>query len=159
MAYDLIDTLAWLRGESPGRLIPALTRFATATPAWTAQDLTDAIQTWRVQRGLTTILRADTIKTRPAVVLAAFLRQLDHHDDHPRLPHLTPEQLRCHHPDCDHGWITLPAIEAHPAGAVRRCDQCRPGAWPAPTRYDQYDHLHPSDNIENGLSDDEEPAF
>ncbi|MEO7061265.1 MAG: hypothetical protein ABI083_16210, partial [Lapillicoccus sp.] len=106
LAYDLIDTLPWLRTESPSRLIPALTRFATTTPAWTAQDLLDAITTLRAQRGLTTTLTADTIKTRPAVVLAAFLRQLHHHDDHPRLPHLTPDQLRCHQPTCDHGWIT-----------------------------------------------------
>jgi len=156
LAYDLIDTLPWLRTESPSRLIPALTRFATAQPAWTGQDLTDAIQTLRAQRGLTTTLTADTIKTRPAVVLAAFLRQLDHHDDHPRLAHLTPEQLRCHQPQCDHGWITLHATPAHPTGAVRRCDQCRPGAWPPPTHPNYLDYLEDDDN---DTSVGEEPPF
>ncbi len=141
--------MAWLRTESPSRLIPALTRFATATPAWTAQDLTDAIATLRAQRGLTTTLTPDTIKTRPAVVLAAFLRQLHHYDDHPRLPHLTPEQLRCHQPDCDHGWLTLAPSGTHPEGAVRRCDRCRPGAWPAPTH-----HHYEVDGLVNGYPGD-----
>jgi hypothetical protein len=84
-----------------------------------------------VRRGLVTALTEDQIRTRPAVVLAAFLRELDPHDDHPRLALVDPTELRCGRPECDHGWITLDQVLAgYPL--VRRCDQCRPGAWPAP---------------------------
>lgn len=164
LAQDLGRRLPWLATEQPGRLIPTLTRFAAATPAWTADDLADAIATLRLQRGLTTPLTADTIKTRPAVVLAAFLRQLHHDDDHPRLALVEPDELRCHRPECDHGWTTLPsptptAVAHHGLyphddnpTTVTRCDHCRPGAWPAPT---------PDDLLEVGYypDDTEEPPF
>jgi hypothetical protein len=131
LAADLVKTVPWLRSERPGRLVPALSRFATSRPSWTAQDVIDAIQTIRVRRGLVTALTEDQIRTRPAVVLAAFLRELDPHDDHPRLALVDPTELRCGRPECDHGWITLDQVLAgYPL--VRRCDQCRPGAWPAP---------------------------
>jgi len=147
LAAELVHTVPWLRSERPGRLVPALSRFATARPAWTAQDVIDAVQTIRDRRGLVTTLTDIQIRTRPAVVLAAFLRQLDHHADHPRLPTIDPAELRCHQPECDHGWITL---DQPPAGhpQVRRCQQCRPGAWPPP------------EDLENGpLLDGQEPPF
>jgi len=147
LAADLVNTVPWLRSERPGRLVPALSRFATARPAWTAQDVIDAIQTTRERRGLVTTLTDIQIRTRPAVVLAAFLRQLDHHDDHPRLATIDPVELRCHQSECDHGWIT---VDQPPAGhpQVRRCPHCRPGAWP------------PSENLEDEpLLDGEEPPF
>jgi len=135
LAADLVKTVPWLHSERPGRLVPALSRFATSHPSWTAQDLIDAIQTIRDRRGLVTALTEDQIRTRPAVVLAAFLRELDPHDDHPRLALVDPAELRCDRPECDHGWITVDEVlPGHPL--VRRCDQCRPGAWPAPNAED-----------------------
>jgi hypothetical protein len=134
----------WLRTERPGRLAPALNRFATSRPSWTAQDVIDAIQTIRERRGLVTTLTEDQIRTRPAVVLAAFLREPDPHDDHPRLALVDPAALRCERPECDHGWITVPEILAgYPL--VRRCDQCRPGAWPAPNAEVYLDELEHND--------------
>lgn len=147
LAAGLVHTVPWLRSERPGRLVPALSRFATARPAWTAHDVIDAVQTIRDRRGLVTTLTDIQIRTRPAVVLAAFLRQLDHHDDHPRLATIDPAELRCDQPECDHGWITLdlPPTSHH---QVRRCQQCRPGAWPAP------------EDLENvSLLDGQEPPF
>lgn len=142
-AHHLVGMLPWLRTERPGRLAPALTRFvdpAHATPVWTAQDLTDAISDLRTRRGLLTTLTDTHIRTRPAVVLAGFLRQLDPVADHPRLAHLDPTHLRCHRPECDHGWITVlvpapPPREELLHEAVTRCPRCRPGAWPAPVGY------------------------
>lgn len=151
LAADLVHAVPWLRSERSGRLVPALSRFAAVRPAWTAQDVIDAVQTIRERRGLVTTLTDVQIRTRPAVVLAAFLRQLDHHDDHPRLALVDPAELRCGQPECDHGWITLDQPPAsHLAGHphVRRCPQCRPGAWPAP------------ENLENEpLLDGQEPPF
>jgi hypothetical protein len=135
LAAELVKRVPWLRTERAGRLVPALTRFATARPAWTAHDVVDAIATIRERRGILTTLSEDQIKTRPAVVLAAFLRELDPHDDHPRLALVDPAELRCDRPECDHGWITVDEVlPGHPL--VRRCDQCRPGAWPAPNAED-----------------------
>jgi hypothetical protein len=135
LAADLVKTVPWLHSERPGRLVPALSRFATSRPSWTAQDVIDAIQTIRDRRGLVTALTEDQIRTRPAVVLAAFLRELDPHDDHPRLALVDPVELRCGRPECDHGWITVDEVLAgYPL--VRRCDQCQPGAWPAPNAED-----------------------
>jgi hypothetical protein len=137
LAGELVKKVPWLRSERPGRLAPALNRFATSRPTWTAQDVIDAIQAIRDRRGLVTALTEDQIRTRPAVVLAAFLRELDPHDDHPRLALVDPAELRCDRPECDHGWITIDeALAGHPL--VHRCDQCRPGAWPAPNAEDDY---------------------
>lgn len=149
LAADLVKKVPWLGSERPGRLAPALNRFATARPVWTAQDVIDAIQTIRDRRGLVTALTGDQIRTRPAVVLAAFLRELDPHDDHPRLGLVDPAELRCSRPECDHGWVTVAEVLAgYPL--VRRCDQCRPGAWPSP---------HAEDDYLAELRPDDEPPF
>jgi len=133
LAVEVVRTVPWLRSESPRRLENALKRFAVSRPVWTAQDLLDAIRTVREVRGLVTALTDDRIRTRPAVVLAAFLRELDAHDDHPRLAVVEPAELRCGRDECDHGWIT--DADHYP---LHRCDQCRHGAWPAPSYEDLY---------------------
>ncbi|MEO3939443.1 hypothetical protein V3N99_22280 (plasmid) [Dermatophilaceae bacterium Soc4.6] len=157
-AHQLIGLLPWLRTERPGRLAPALTRFVDptiATPVWTAQDLADAITDLRARRGLITPLTDTQIRTRPAVVLAGFLRQLDPVADHPRLAHLDPTHLRCHQPACDHGWITYLIPSPPPRQhlfheAVTPCTHCRPGAWPTPTPY-----THLTDDLELDDNNDE----
>ncbi len=163
VAHQLVGLLPWLRTERPGRLTPALTRFvdpAHTTPVWTAQDLTDAITDLRTRRGLTTTLTATHIRTRPAVVLAGFLRQLDPVADHPRLAHLDPTHLRCHQPACDHGWITHLVPSPPPRQhllheAVTVCTQCRPGAWPTPPPY-----THLTDDLGDAHDNtSEEPPF
>ncbi|MFK5691364.1 hypothetical protein ACI3EY_17025 [Ornithinimicrobium sp. LYQ92] len=63
--------------------MPSLHRFATGERPWTAQDLIDGIDTITVRCGYTAV-RTERIRTRPAAVLAWFLRQLDPINDHPR---------------------------------------------------------------------------
>lgn len=184
VAHELRRLLPWLREEQPGRLAPALTRFTNPTHspssmtaaaaaervvrpglAWTAQDLAQAITDLRARHGHTTPLRPETIHTRPAVVLAAWLRELDPISDHPRLPTLDPAQLRCGRPECDHGWVTVliprPAPHQHLlAEAVTRCPHCIPGAWPTRTPADahQVEELDELEVWEAG-DVDEEPPF
>lgn len=139
LAVKVVKKFPWLCSESPRRLVPALKPFVESRPAWDEHDLHNGIQTLRLTRGMVTALTVDQIRTRPAVVFAAFLRELHPHDDHPRLPFVTPAELRCGRDECDHGWIPddsadnrmreLIALPLEP----RKCDQCRPGAWPEPT--------------------------
>jgi len=134
LAEGVVKLFPWLRSESPRRLVPAVKRFVEVRPAWTPQDLHDAIQTRREVRGLVTALTADQIRTRPAVVFAAFLRDIHPHDDHPRLAAVDPAELRCGRPECDHGWLVDPDDRVReqlgiPINPLRKCDQCRPGAW------------------------------
>ncbi len=137
LAKHLKSQVDWLSGESVARLTPPLARFAAATPAWNAQDVVDALGDARRRAGLHSPITPEAIRTRPVVMLAHWLRRLDPELDHPRLPHMTPEELRCGRPECDHGWIPADpaALRVHellgtPAPPVRRCDRCRPGAWP-----------------------------
>lgn len=121
LAADVARKVPWLAEERPGRLAPALMRFAVAGQPWTAQDVADAIgaHTLRTGRGA---IQADSIRTRPAAVLAAILRELDVEADHPGLvPFETVEAEpaeTCGRTGCDHGWI-----EDH-NGRVRPCPHC-----------------------------------
>lgn len=83
LARALQALVPWLRHEQPGRLAPALTRFAKASPTWTARDLIDAIDQINTRNHWTS-LTSQHIKSRPAAVLAYYLRDLDVHADHPR---------------------------------------------------------------------------
>jgi hypothetical protein len=150
LAADLVKELPWLRSEAVRRIEGALKRFAESRPVWTAEDLHNAIQTIRERRGLSTALTDDQIRTRPAVVLAAFLRELDPYQDHPRLAVVEPAELRCGRTECDHGWITLDDHAGRPL--VRKCGQCRPGAWPEPTPT-------VDDLLDGAPVDDHEPPF
>jgi hypothetical protein len=129
LAKQLRNRLWWLKHERPARMAPALSRFATARPSWTAEDIATAIIDARRRRGIIVDVDPGRITSCPAVVLAYWLRQIDHQADHPRLPHLTPEDLRCGRSQCVHGWITL-GDPLDPLSPVSRCTECRPGAWP-----------------------------
>jgi hypothetical protein len=146
LAQDLVRAVPWLAGEPPARLAPALSRFVTCEPPWQAADVTAAIagHTARVGAGP---IRPETIRTRPAALLAAILRRLDPDTDHPALAEdpfgPTPAATAsgtvrpdpCGAPDCDHGWISA----ARPDGRVGQtpCPTCPPGvrAW-TPTAED-----------------------
>jgi len=123
LAADLVKIVPWLHGESPRRLSPALTPFVEGADPWTALDLADAIvdHTLRTGRG---DVRAERIRTRPAVVLAAILRGLDPQADHPRLHALeeptATDLVPCDRDDCDgHGWL-------EGDNAVSKCPDCPP---------------------------------
>jgi hypothetical protein len=60
----------------PGRIAPAVTRFATAPTPWTAAALAAAVHRMVAGRGWT--LR--TAQVQPAAYLARLLRDLDHLD-------------------------------------------------------------------------------
>jgi len=110
----------WLANERPGRLAPALQRFATA--GWDADGIILQLRTSARRQGrIFDQLTADRIRTRPAVLLAGLLRDLDPDADHP-----DPPDLRSHPPcnrtDCVHGWIDLPD------GTAAKCPDCHPSA-------------------------------
>lgn len=136
LARRLRGQFDWLRNESVARMAPALTRFAHSPLPWNATNLALAIADARARAGITCGIDAARIHTRPAAVLAYWLRQIDPVDDHPDLPHATAADLRCNRPECDHGWLTTDpvAYQLHlllgtKAPPVIRCDRCHPGAW------------------------------
>ncbi len=124
LALGLAQLVPWLRTERPGRLAPALTRFATSDPGWTAQDVVQVIDAANARLGYTSLTETH-VKTRPAVVLAWYLRDVDPVADHPRAAAFTAgtaaEQRRpwCRH--CDRQ-TRLVQLEA----AVARCPRCHP---------------------------------
>ena len=124
LARNVATQVPWLASERPGRLTPALMRFATAATPWTAQDIDAAITTHSIRTGRGHIA-ADTIRTRPAALLASILRELDVAADHPGLPSFTstppPPAESCGGADCDgYGWLQLDD------GRVRACPDCSP---------------------------------
>ena len=126
LAGQLVKIVPWLRHEQPGRLGPALARFATASTPWSAQDVALALTDLSRRRGHTTALTEDRILTRPAVVLAGLLRDLDVEADHPTAAAFPAEPPKpCRRPDCDHGWITL--RDGRGREVVAKCRTCPPG--------------------------------
>ncbi len=133
----LTRLIPWLRHERPGRLAPALTRFATATTPWSADDLAHALDDLALRRGHTTALTTDRINTRPAVVLAGLLRQLDPEADHPGLGFTDPADLTpCRRQDCDgHGWVTI--TDGRDRTVIAKCPDCPPSLRAAPIEDDE----------------------
>lgn len=125
LARNVAVQVPWLASERPGRLAPALMRFATASTPWTAQDVADAITTHTIRTGRGHI-SADAIRTRPAALLASILRELDVEADHPGLDPFAPAPPTaaaepCGGTDCDgYGWLQLDD------GRVRACPDCSP---------------------------------
>lgn len=126
LAAQLVKLVPWLRHEQPGRLGPALARFATADTPWSAQDVALALSDLSRRRGHAAALTEDRIATRPAVVLAGLLRQLDVEADHPTAAAFPTEPPKpCRRPDCDHGWITL--RDGRGREVVAKCRTCPSG--------------------------------
>lgn len=126
LGEDLRKILPWLRTERPGRLGPPLARFATAATPWSAQDVAIALADLATRRGHAGQLTADHINTRPAVVLAGLLRELDPEADHPTADAFHEQDPEpCNRPDCDHGWLTLDGHRGHTT--IAPCPTCPPG--------------------------------
>ena len=84
LAAEMARIVPWLAGESPGRMWPCLNRFATASPAWSAADVLGALRDAATREGRDLAqLDTTTIRTRPAILLAGLLRQLDPVQDYP----------------------------------------------------------------------------
>lgn len=136
LAAELARAVPWLAGEPPARLAPALSRFASCGRPWQAADVAAAITGHTARLGAGPI-RPETIRTRPAALLAAILRRLDPVADHPGLaedafPSSAPAPAAtsarpepCGAPGCDHGWITATRPDGHPGHAP--CPTCPPG--------------------------------
>ena len=109
LAVRMARTLPWLASEGPRRLSPALTRFTTCTPAWTAEDLVHALADSALRQGRRSPLADRAVRTRPAVLFAAMLREVDEQADHPAAAFTTPAPPAagvCEIPDCD-GWLNI----------------------------------------------------
>ena len=108
LAVQMAHTLPWLASEGPRRLAPALTRFLACTPSWTAEDLVLALADAALRQGRRSPLADRAVRTRPAVLFAAMLRELDEQADHPAAAFAAPGSVpgRCEIADCD-GWIEV----------------------------------------------------
>lgn len=130
LAGDLLRVLPWLAGESPGRLAPALCRFAAADVPWSAADIALALLDLARRRGITAPLTADRIRTRPAVVLARLLERLDAEADHPSARAFPTDAevaalKPCRRMDCDgHGWLSI--TDGRGREVAARCPDCPP---------------------------------
>lgn len=143
LARQLIRAVPWLAGERPGRLAGALTRFATCSPAWTAPMIVAEIDTAVRRRGHDPArLTADRIRTRPAVVLAAILRDVHEVADHHHPTHggwaaaeYVDTRPVCDRDDCDHGWLTTTdpdtgwSTTIWPDGAAHKCPARHPASF------------------------------
>ncbi|KNX39688.1 hypothetical protein VV01_00170 [Luteipulveratus halotolerans] len=112
LAAQMVRIVPWLAAERPARCAAALTPFATCEPGWSAQELSVALADVVRRRGHNPgRVTADHITTRPAVVLASLLRDLDPVADHPRSSNMTTprpvevEPVCCDRPDCRDGWL------------------------------------------------------
>ncbi len=110
--------IPWLHGEQPTRLRPLLTKYADSPLRWTVHDIITTIDR-RNQREGWTSLTTGYIRTRPAALLAFYLKGVDPQADHPRAEdYLLPRQPAEEHLD------TAPAAtpnQVHAtAAAVRR---------------------------------------
>ena len=133
LAAQVATGLPWLAGEPLSRLTPALMRFATANTPWTGADVLAALADQALRRGHRLLdLDPHLIQTRPAVVLAGLLRDLDVEADHPGLAELDamhrhgePDTYSTHYTqhipphECDHGWVTV--VDEHGHEAAARC--------------------------------------
>ncbi|NYJ76523.1 hypothetical protein [Allobranchiibius huperziae] len=115
----MAQTLPWLASEGPRRLSPALTRFTMCTPAWTADDLVHALADAALRQGRRSPLADRAVRTRPAVLFAAMLRELDEQADHPGAAFTTPAPAptgRCDRDECE-GWIEIRDAQGQLDGA------------------------------------------
>ncbi|MBC9958360.1 hypothetical protein [Yimella sp. cx-51] len=146
LAADVARKLTWCQSEPLSRLTPALTRFATATTPWTADDVITALQDQALRRGQNLDeLRVEQIRTRPAAVLAGLLRDLDVDGDHPGLVDQAPEPEPIPDHSCDHGWVDVLDETGQRLG-VARCI----GGWRCAQLHAYEPDLH---------GHDDEPAF
>lgn len=128
VAVDLCREVGWLASEAPGRLVPTLTRFVChPVLPWTAAELLEALPKVSKRPGVLGIF-PDEIRTRPAALLAALLRQLDPELDHPAHHRSLIPAKPCGLPGCDqHGWVeTIVTVRGHDYPTVRLCPDCPP---------------------------------
>ncbi|MFY0408948.1 hypothetical protein [Solicola sp. PLA-1-18] len=134
LAAELVVRVPFLTHESPKRITPTLRRFVRGALPWTATDVLAHIAATdraRQQPAFT----ADRITTRPAVVLAGYLRGVDPQDDHPRTHVLAELDMVDHSPTrrpwCGHCDERTRHVDLAD-GRTARCGRCHPtavGRW------------------------------
>ncbi|MFY0409783.1 hypothetical protein [Solicola sp. PLA-1-18] len=130
LATELVVRVPFLNQESPKRLTPMLRRFVRGALPWTAADVLAHITVTdraRQQPAFT----ADRIRTRPAAVLAGYLRGVDPQDDHPRTHVLAELDMVNHSPGCRPWCGRCDERTRHVElddGRAARCATCHPAA-------------------------------
>lgn len=99
LALALRQRVGWLHTEQPGRLAPLLTKYATGPLPWTPDDIVTHLDRCNARGGWTSIT-TDHVRTRPAALLAFYLRGVDPQADHPRGDLLIPttSPVQAHQP-------------------------------------------------------------
>lgn len=126
LAEDVQRRLGWLRGVSPRRITPTLSRFARA--GWTARDFERAVDEQLRMRSW----RVPTVLDQPAAYLAGLLRDVDPGDRPGALDELVAareaaqrlyERRLVWGAPCPHG---MPAgAEPSPLRGLLACPDCR----------------------------------
>lgn len=129
LAREVTSRVPWLAAERLSALIPTLHRFAVCDPAWTVQDLIDAIDGVNLRLGYSAV-RAGQLRTRGAALLAWYLRDLDPQADHPRLiafqTGTAVEQRPPWCGTCERRTRQILTTTANGDPAIARCPSCHP---------------------------------
>lgn len=92
LARDLVGSLQWLTGVSPGRLEPGLRRFVRCRVPWSVLDIITAIDASNRRNGRAAMTRSRV--KHPVGLLAKYLRDFDADADHPLGPDYRPDPTR-----------------------------------------------------------------
>jgi len=126
----LHQRIPWLRGEQPSRLRPLLTKYADSPLRWTVHDIITTIDQ-RNQREGWTSLTTGYIRTRPAALLAYYLKDIDPQADHPHaqdylLPHQSAEEHLDTAPAANPNQVHATAAAVRERLAQQRAEERRP---------------------------------
>lgn len=94
LAKQVVERLPFARGSHPSTFAGLLHRFAVAKPAWTADDVVAHIDHVNARRGWSAVYSPEDLKAPAFALLAAYLRDADPVNDHPRLDVFLAEDRR-----------------------------------------------------------------
>lgn len=97
LAKAVVEALPFTRETDPSRLAGLLWRFATATPAWTAQDVVQHVNAVNERRGWSSVISPLELKRPAYALLSSYLRDADPNADHPRLFEIEQAERRARH--------------------------------------------------------------
>jgi hypothetical protein len=97
LARAVVEALPFARETHPSNLAGLLHRFATATPAWTAQDVVQHVNAVNERRGWSSVISPLELKRPAYALLASYLRDADPNADHPRLFEIEQAERRARH--------------------------------------------------------------
>jgi len=131
LVAGLQQRIPWLRGEQLGRLRPLLAKYADSSLRWSVNDVITVLDRRNQHEGWTS-MSTGYIRTRPAAVLAWYLRGLDPQADHPRAEsYLLPQRpapVPATTPPADSDQIHAYATELREQLAQQRATRDEPGS-------------------------------